>query len=73
MNNPDVLDLSKGVVGGSLKQPCYEAAWPDRCEEMRRYGLMHGMLQGLRYCVDQETRAKIDLVLIEIEKPHNRK
>lgn len=56
---------------GSLKRACYVAAWPDRCEEMRRYGLMHGMLQGLRYCVDQETRAKIDRVLLEFEKPHN--
>lgn len=66
MNNPDVLNLSTGILNDPLAQPCYKAAWPDRCEEMRRYGLMHGMLQGLRYCVDEETRAKIDHVLLEI-------
>ena len=46
---------------------CYAAAWPDRCAEVSRYGLMLGALQGLRYRVDAATRKVIDDVLKEVE------
>lgn len=49
----------------------YAAAWPDRAEERRKFGLMLGALKGLKYQVDDSTRLKIEKIIQEVEaQPH---
>lgn len=51
--------------------PDYTCSWSQRSKEIRCYGLMMGMLQGLRFYVDASLKDKINEILTEAEAAAN--
>lgn len=46
----------------------FTCSWKQRSEELSNYGFILGVLQGLRYQVDDKTRKKIDEALAKVSE-----